>query len=59
MEPSTWNRERPAVAVAIAFPPLVKASPMHDRIEAVRDTLLVFGLQVVFRITQLLRHWNY
>jgi hypothetical protein len=30
-----------------------------SRISAVRDTLLVLGLQIVFRATLILRRWNY
>jgi hypothetical protein len=30
-----------------------------NRMNAVRDTLLVLGLQVVFRVTLMLRRWNY
>jgi hypothetical protein len=28
-------------------------------IEAVRDTLIVLGLQIVFRTMMILRRWNY
>jgi hypothetical protein len=33
--------------------------PIRHRLAAVRDTILVLGLQVVFRATMLLRCWNY
>jgi hypothetical protein len=29
------------------------------RMEAVRDTLIVLGLQIVFRTMMILRRWNY
>lgn len=32
---------------------------MRDRLAAIRDTLIVFGLQLVFRATMFLRHMNY
>jgi hypothetical protein len=32
---------------------------IHERISAVRDTLLVLGLQLVFRVTLIMRRWNY
>lgn len=61
MRQKPWNGESQAAAVATAmpFPAVMEASAMRDCLEAVRDTLLVLGLQVVFRVTQFLRHWNY
>ena len=35
------------------------ASPLLNRMNAMRDTLLVLGLQLVFRVTLVLRRWNY
>ena len=32
---------------------------MREKMEAVRDVLIALGLQLVFRATLLLRHWNY
>jgi hypothetical protein len=32
---------------------------MRDRMRALRDTLLVLGLQLVFRVTLIMRRWNY
>ena len=32
---------------------------MRETLIAVRDTLLVVGLQIVFRIALVLRRWNY
>ena len=32
---------------------------IHERIRAFRDTLLVLGLQLVFRVTLIMRRWNY
>jgi hypothetical protein len=32
---------------------------MRHRLAAVRDTIIVLGLQVVFRATMILRSWNY
>ena len=33
--------------------------PMREKLAVVRDTLIVFGLQIVFRVVLLLRRWNY
>jgi hypothetical protein len=45
------------VAVAIPYPVCFEDYFfMRERLAAVRDTLLVLGLQVVFRVTMFLRH---
>lgn len=61
MRRNTWNRESQAetVAAAMPFSAAMEASAMRDCLDAVRDTLLVLALQVVFRMTQFLRQWNY
>jgi hypothetical protein len=35
------------------------APPLSDKLAAVRDTLIVFSMQLVFRVTMFLRHLNY
>jgi len=54
-----WEVRRQAAMGSAA--PLSKdsGSRLQNRLNAVRDTLLVLGLQVVFRITLILRRWNY
>jgi len=37
----------------------VEDVPMREKLVVVRDTLIVFGLQIVFRVALLLRRWNY
>ena len=32
---------------------------MRKRIDAIRDTLIVLGIQIVFRAMLALRRWNY
>ena len=54
-----WEARRD-VAIGSAAPlSRDSGSPLQNRINAARDTLLVLGLQVVFRITLILRRWNY
>jgi hypothetical protein len=53
------DRNREAVAAAMPFPESREAGLMRVRMEAVRDTLIVLGLQVVFRAMMMLRRWNY
>jgi hypothetical protein len=53
-----WDVRREAIGSPA---PLSKdsPSPLQNRMNAVRDTLLVLGLQLVFRVTLILRRWNY
>jgi hypothetical protein len=41
------------------FPDSMEGSEMRNRMRIVRDTLIVLGIQIVFRFTLLLRRWNY
>jgi len=53
-----WRPNR-AVAVAIPYPADLGNLFMRERLVAVRDTLIVLGLQIVFRATMILRRLNY
>jgi len=37
----------------------IEEAPMREKMAAVRDTLIVLGLQVVFRAMMVLRRLNY
>jgi hypothetical protein len=51
---------RTAAAVhATPFPDSVKPSRMRQSIVALRDTLIVLAIQLVFRATLVMRRWNY
>ena len=54
-----WSRGRGAVAIAIPYPAVFEEISMRERLVVVRDTLIVLGLQVVFRATMILRRLNY
>jgi hypothetical protein len=54
-----WNSQREETVGAMPFPKNVEETAMRDRISAIRDTLLVLGLQLVFRATLMMRLWNY
>jgi len=56
---NNWGRNREAVAVAIPYPAAFEGFSMRERLAVVRDTLIVLGLQVVFRATMILRRLNY
>jgi hypothetical protein len=56
---AAWRANR-AVAISIPYPVGFEGFfSMRERIVAVRDTLIVLGLQIVFRVTMLLRHLSY
>lgn len=45
---------------AVPLPPASDfEAPMRERLAAVRDTLIVLGLQIVFRTVMILRRLNY
>jgi hypothetical protein len=54
-----WNPSRNAVGVAIPFPSGFEEVSMRETLGAVVDTLIVLGMQLVFRVTTVLRHLNY
>jgi len=56
---ANWRPNR-AVAISIPYPSGVEDGFfMRERLIAVRDTLIVLGLQIVFRATMFLRHLSY
>jgi len=55
---SNWRPNR-TVAIAIPYPAGFEVPLMRERLAAIRDTAIVFGLQVVFRLTMFFRHLNY
>ena len=51
---------RTAAAVhATPFPDSAEVSRMRRSVVALRDTLIVLAIQLVFRATLLMRRWNY
>jgi hypothetical protein len=53
-----WEVGHEAMGTAAPFSK-DSTSSLQDRMNAVRDTLLVLGLQLVFRVTLIMRRWNY
>ena len=49
------NGDHGGKAVLLSY----SAPSASDRFTAIRDTLIVFSMQLVFRITMFLRHLNY
>jgi hypothetical protein len=54
-----WNARPAAIAIAIPYGATFEVAPMRDRLFALRDTLLVFGMQIAFRAAMMLRRLNY
>jgi hypothetical protein len=55
-----WEMGREAIGTPAPLSQDAKhTSLMRDWMCALRDTLLVLGLQLVFRVTLIMRRWNY
>jgi hypothetical protein len=48
-----------ASVATMPIPIATEESALSNRIRIVRDTLMVLGIQLVFRATMVLRRWNY
>lgn len=57
--PDHWPSDGGAPAEQRARSVAVEDNSMQEKWTAVRDTLIVLGLQIVFRIMMALRTWNY
>jgi hypothetical protein len=55
---SDWNADRSGSAAEMSYTGFEK-SPVQQKLAVVRDTLIVLGMQIVFRTTMFLRHLNY
>ena len=54
-----WNSRQDPEVAAMPFPDSSEERDMRNRMRVVRDTILVLGIQIVFRFTLFLRRWNY
>jgi len=55
----SWPTQRPANRAAASWPQPPEKKTFRMRIDAIRDTLIVLGIQIVFRAMLALRRWNY
>jgi hypothetical protein len=53
-----WSSRPEVIAVALPYAALGFA-PVREKYAIVRDTLIVLGMQIAFRVSTLLRHMNY
>jgi hypothetical protein len=54
-----WKTDGGAQVVQMARAAVVEETSMREKVDIVRDTLIVLMLQLVFRTMMLLRRWNY
>jgi hypothetical protein len=54
-----WESQSRALEAAMPHPNSSEVVDMRERLRAVRDTLLVLMIQIVFRVVLMLRRWNY
>ncbi len=55
---SEWNLRQEGVTAEMALPGPEEYA-MRDKLNVVRDTMIVFGIQIVFRAMLLLRRMNF
>lgn len=55
---SDWG-PRNCCLVALPDAATAEEAPMREKLAAIRDTMIVLSLQLVFRTVMLLRRWNY
>jgi hypothetical protein len=54
-----WETSSRALEAAMPHPNRSEVVDMRERLHAVRDTLLVLMIQIVFRVVLMMRRWNY
>jgi hypothetical protein len=59
MATMVWESNRGEAAKSMLPAAARRKKSIRDRVDAVRDTLVVLAIQIVFRAMQLLRRWNY
>lgn len=56
---SDWNTDRGGAAAAMTRAAGFGKRSIRRKVAALRDTLIVLAMQIVFRTTMFLRHLNY
>ena len=54
----SWSTQNNGLAPRLPHPPVVEESAMREKLAAVRDTLIVLSMQLVFRAFTALRRWR-
>jgi hypothetical protein len=56
---SDWNANRSEAVAGVTSAAGVENVPVSQKTSAIRDTIVVLAMQLVFRVTMFLRHLNY
>ena len=56
---NSWNLQKDGPVSRLRQGPAVEESPLREKMAAIRDTMIVLSLQLVFRTFTMLRRWNY
>lgn len=56
---SDWQQRQHAAVATMPIPDQLEETALRELMRNLRDTLLVLGLQLIFRATMVLRRWNY
>ena len=54
-----WESRSSATVAQMPIPEAAEETGLSNQIRIIRDTILVLGIQIVFRATMVLRRWNY
>jgi hypothetical protein len=54
-----WNVSNDGLTARLPDTSVRKETAMREKLAAIRDTMIVLGMQLVFRTVMLLRRWNY
>jgi hypothetical protein len=54
-----WSSSQLGTTAEMALPAPTEEVAMREKLNVVRDTMIVFGLQIVFRAMLLLRRMNF
>jgi hypothetical protein len=57
--PSYSQANSNALAADLPFAVSPEEISMREKVVAIRDTAIVLGLQIAFRLAMMLRRWNY
>jgi hypothetical protein len=57
--PSYSQANSNALAADLSFAVSPEEINMREKVVAIRDTAIVLGLQLAFRLAMMLRRWNY
>lgn len=54
-----WKVQNDGLRAQLSRASVLEETAMRQKLVAIRDTMIVLGLQLVFRTFMMLRRWNY